>query len=117
MYLLMQRILKAFLFSLQGLAAAWKDETAFRQEVAVALVALPLACVIAPNGAGLAAMIASIFLVIIVELINTAIEAAIDRHGHEIHPLAKKAKDTGSAAVLIAIVNAFAVWAAVLLFA
>jgi diacylglycerol kinase (ATP) len=113
----MQRILKAFLYSLEGFAAAWRDEAAFRQEIAVAAVALPVAFYIAPSGVALALMAGSILLVLLVELINSAIEAAIDRHGGEIHPLAKKAKDTGSAAVLVAIINAFAVWGAVLFYA
>ena len=110
----MNRILKAFFYSLAGLRAAWKDETAFRQEVLLALLLIPAAFFLAPDKISLVLMVASVLLVLLVELLNTAIEAAIDRLGTEIHPLAKKAKDTASAAVLIALLLVAFVWIACL---
>jgi len=106
----MKRLWYALRYSLAGLSAAWRDEEAFRQEVVLAAILIPTACVVAPDKISLVMMVASIALVLVVELINTAIEAAIDRHGEEIHPLAKKAKDAGSAAVLIALLVVGFVW-------
>jgi len=111
----MERLIKAFFYSLEGLAAAWRDEEAFRIEALVCLAAIPAAFFLAPFGTALALMLGSVLLVLIVELLNTAIEAAVDRMGSEIHPQAKKAKDAGSAAVLVAIINAFAIWSAILI--
>lgn len=110
----MKHLWNAFLYSLSGLTAAWRDEPAFRQEAVLAVVAIPLAFYIAPNGISLALMTGSILLVLIVELLNTAIEATTNRIGADIHPLVKKAKDTASAAVLVALVNTVVVWVAVL---
>lgn len=110
----MNRILKAFFYSLAGLRAAWKDETAFRQEVLLALLLIPTAFFLAPDKISLVLMVASVLLVLLVELLNTAIEAALDRTGTEIHPLAKKAKDTASAAVLIALLIVAVVWGVIL---
>ena len=102
-------------YSLQGLAGAWKTEGAIRQEALAALVLVPTAILVT----GLAPiervmLIASVLLVIVVELLNSAIEAAVDRIGPERHPLSKKAKDTGSAAVLVAILVALMTWGAIL---
>lgn len=104
------RIIKAFFYSKDGLIATFKTEAAFRQEVILAAILLPLAFIFAPSKTTMALMIGSVFLVLMVEIINAAIEAVVDRQGTEIHPLAKKAKDAGSAAVLIALVNAGIIW-------
>lgn len=110
----MERLIRAFGYSLEGLRAAWRDEQAFRLEVIVAAFMLPLAVMLAPDAVSLALMAGSILLVMIVELLNSAVEAAIDRIGEDIHPLSKKAKDIGSAAVLVAIGNAGIIWVIVL---
>ena len=111
----MKRLWYALFHSLDGLAAAWRDEAAFRQEVIPALFLIPLAVFLAPDAVSMALMIGSIFIVLIVELLNTAIEAAINRIGLHRDELAKKAKDAGSAAVLVALVNAAIVWIIVLI--
>jgi len=109
------RIWKALGYSLQGLAGAWQTEGAIRQEVLAAVVLVPSALLVA----GLVPvervlLVASVLLVIVVELLNSALEATVDRFGPERHPLSKKAKDTGSAAVLVAIVIAIATWGLIL---
>lgn len=109
------RIVKAFGYTCDGLKNAFREDIAFRQEVYMAAVMVPLAVILAPNHLSLVLMIASVFLVMIVELLNTGIEAAIDRIGPEFHPLSKKAKDVGSAAVFLALVNMAVVWLLVLL--
>lgn len=109
-----KRLIPAFGYSCDGLKAAWHGEAAFRTEVLAACVLVPLAFYLAPGYLQLILMVGSLLLVLAVELINTAIEAAIDRHGEERHPLAKQAKDAGSAAVLIMLINAAFVWLAVL---
>lgn len=110
----MKRLWYAFFNSLDGLTAAWRDEAAFRQEVIPALFLVPLAIFIAPDAVSMALMIGSIFIVLIVELLNTAVEAAINRIGLHRDNLAKKAKDAASAAVLVALVNAAIIWIIVL---
>ncbi len=109
------RVWNAFHYSMAGLAAAYRNEDAFRQEVWLAAVLVPLALWLPTSGIGKALMIASVLLVILVELVNSAVEAAVDRISFEQHHLAKRAKDIGSAAVLIALINVPAVWALVLL--
>jgi diacylglycerol kinase (ATP) len=106
----MKRLWFAFLHSINGLKAAWRDEAAFREEIILAVVLMPAAFYLAPDRISLAVMLATVLIVLIVELLNTAIEAAIDRHGPERHPMAKKAKDAASAAVLIALVVMAVVW-------
>ncbi len=113
----MGRLLKALLYSLAGLRQAWADEAAFRQEVMLAVLATPVAIYVAPHALGLGLMLGSLLLVMVVELLNTGIEAAINRHGSELHPESKKAKDCASAAVLLSIVLVIVVWASVLLHA
>jgi diacylglycerol kinase (ATP) len=98
----------------QGLHAAWQHEDAFRQEVLVAAIAIPVALLLPASILGKAMMIASILLVLIVELINSALETAVDHTSLEKHPLAKRAKDIASAAVFLSIVNALVVWGLVL---
>ena len=109
------RVWNAFHYSLAGLRAAYRHEDAFRQEVMLALVLVPLACVLPVGGIGRALMIASVLLVLIVELLNSAVEAAVDRISLENHQLAKRAKDIGSAAVFISLLNVAIVWALVLI--
>jgi diacylglycerol kinase (ATP) len=104
----------ATIIALQGLRAAWRHEDAFRQEVLVAAVAIPVALLTPADHIGKAMMIASIFLVLIVELLNSALEATVDHTSLERHPLAKRAKDIASAAVLLSIMNALVMWGLVL---
>lgn len=110
-----RRVWNAFHYSIDGLTAAYRHEDAFRQELWLTLVAIPLALWLGDSGFERALMIASVLLVLIVELVNSAIEATVDRVSLERHQLAKRAKDIGSAAVLIALINAAAVWGLVLL--
>ena len=100
--------------ALQGLRAAWQHEDAFRQEVLVAVIAIPAALLLPASSLGKAMMIASILLVLIVELLNSALETAVDHTSLERHPLAKRAKDVASAAVFLSIANALVVWGLVL---
>jgi len=110
-----RRLMNAFGYSLQGFGAAFKHEDAFRQEVFLALVLIPLAFYLGENRIEQALMIASVLLVLIVELLNSAIEAAVDHTSIERHPLAKQAKDIGSAAVFIALLIVAVVWGLMLL--
>ena len=111
----LRRLWNACGFSWAGLCAALRHEAAFRQEMALTLVLVPLALWLGQSGLERALLVAVWLLVPVVELLNTAVEAAVDRIGEERHPLAGRAKDLGSAAVLIAILNAAAVWLLVLL--
>lgn len=106
----LRRLLNAFGYSMAGIKAAYKNEDAFRQEVLMAIVMIPLAFYLGETGLEKAIMIASVLLVIIVELLNSSIEATVDRISLENHNLAKRAKDIGSAAVLISLVNLAVVW-------
>ncbi len=101
-------------YSMEGLRAAYRHEDAFRQEVLLAIVLMPLALFLPASGLGKALMIASVFLVLIVELLNSAVEATVDRVSLEHHKLAKRAKDIGSAAVMMSLANVVAVWVLVL---
>jgi len=109
------RIWNALLHSLDGLAAAFRHEEAFRHELLLALVLTPIAIAAPASGPGKAAMVASMLLVLIVELINSAIESVTDRISLEDHVLAKRAKDMGSAAVMLSLINVPLVWLLVLL--
>jgi diacylglycerol kinase (ATP) len=111
----LRRIWNAFSYSLSGLQAAYLNEDAFRQESLLAAVMIPVALALPVSGIGKALMIASVLLVLIVELLNSAIEAAIDRISLDRHRLSKRAKDIGSAAVLIALINVVTTWSLVLL--
>jgi len=111
----LRRLLNAFGYSMAGLKAAYKNEDAFRQEVLMAIIFIPLALYLGESGVAKAMMVASVILVVIVELLNSSIEATVDRISLENHMLAKRAKDIGSAAVLISLVNMAAVWGLVLL--
>jgi len=108
------RLRNALGYSLQGLREAYRNEDAFRQEALLAAVAIPLAFFVGGTGVERALLIASILLVLIVELLNSAIEATVDRISYEDHRLAKRAKDIGSAAVFLSLVSAAIVWIVVL---
>lgn len=111
----LRRVWNALHYSLAGLAAAYRHEDAFRQEVLLAALLLPLALFLPVPGLGKAMMVASVLLVLVVELLNSAIEAVVDRVSLEKHRLAKRAKDIGSAAVLVSLLNVLLVWVLVLL--
>ena len=105
---------KAFNYSMKGLKAAFKSERSFRQEIAAAVVLIPLALWLGKTGSDKALMIASIMLVFIVELVNTIAETLVERISPEWNHLSGKAKDVGSASVFIALINVVIVWALVL---
>lgn len=108
------RIWNAFHYSLDGLKAALRHEDAFRQECLLAAVLIPAGLLAGPDATARALLVASVLLVLIVELMNSAIEAVVDRVSLERHDLAKRAKDIGSAAVLLALVNLVLVWGLIL---
>ena len=110
----LRRVWNAFHYSRAGLQAAYRHEDAFRQEALLALLLIPLAIWLGEGAVERALLIGCVLLVLIVELINSAIEATVDRISLDHHPLAKRAKDIGSAAVMIALLNAVLVWALVL---
>ena len=107
------RVWHAAGYSLEGLRAGW-DETAFRQEALAALVLVPLAVWLGRNWVETTLLAGSVLIVMIVELLNTGIETAIDRIGPEWHDLSKRAKDMGSAAVLLALLLSAGIWATAL---
>lgn len=109
-----RRLINATRFSWAGLKAAARHEAAFRQELAASLLILPLALWLGRSGFERALLICVWLLVPIVELLNSAVEATVDRVGGERHELSARAKDIGSAAVLVALVNAACVWSLVL---
>ncbi|GJH42150.1 diacylglycerol kinase [Pasteurella canis] len=109
-------LIKATGYSLKGLKSAVKFETAFRHELFAALFLVPLAFWLAENGIEIAIMLGSLLLVLAFELVNSAIESVVDRVGLEHHELSGRAKDFGSAAVFIAMMNVLVVWAAVLIY-
>ena len=106
----LRRVWNAMGYSLDGLRAAYACEDAFRQEVFLALLLVPVALYLPVGGLGKAVLIGSVLLVLIVELLNSAIEAVVDRVSLENHRLAKRAKDIGSAAVFISLLNVLVIW-------
>lgn len=108
------RIIRATGYSAQGISAAWKHEAAFRQETMLLVVLTPVALWLGETVLEQALLIAVCLLVLVVELINSAIEAAIDRHGEERHELSGQAKDMGSAAVFFSLVIVVLTWGAVI---
>src|SRR4030066_1957139 len=108
------RIARAFSYSASGLRAAYKKESAFRQELILAVVLLPLGVWLGSTGVERALLIGSVLLVLIVELLNSAVEATVDRGGKDWNKLAGRAKDMGSAAVLIALLQLAATWGRIL---
>ena len=110
----LRRLINACGYSINGLRAAYRLEDAFRQEVALAAVMIPAALLLPVAATGRALLLASVILVLIVELLNSAIEAAVDRISLDNHELAKVAKDIGSAAVMLSLVCMTMVWVVVL---
>jgi len=108
------RILKATIWSMQGLRAAWLHESSFRLEVYLLAVMGPLALWLGQTGVERALLLGSCLLVLSVELLNSSIEAVIERYGAEFHELAGRAKDMGSAAVFVLMMNVLLVWGLVL---
>ncbi|QJR15813.1 diacylglycerol kinase [Usitatibacter palustris] len=109
------RIIRAFFSSLAGLADAWNHESAFRQEILIAVVLIPAALFVQVTPAERVLLIGSVLLVLIVELLNSSVEAAIDRISLDLHSLSKRAKDLGSAAVLVSLVLLGVVWGVILI--
>lgn len=109
----LSRLLHAFGYSMAGLRAGWA-ETAFRQEALAAFVLVPLAFWLGQTWVEMALLAGSVVLVMVVELLNTGVESAIDRIGPEWHDLSKRAKDMGSAAVLLALLVCLGIWSAAL---
>ncbi|HSB98614.1 MAG TPA: diacylglycerol kinase [Burkholderiaceae bacterium] len=110
----MQRIVHAAAYSVAGLWAAWRHESAFRQECALAAVMLPAAWWLGRDWVETALLAGSVMAVLIVELLNSAVESVVDRVSAELHPLSKRAKDIGSAAVMLSLLTCGAVWSAAL---
>lgn len=110
----LRRVWNALFYSLDGFSAAFRHEDAFRQEAILAAILIPAALFLGEDGLARALMVGSVVLVLIVELINSAIEATVDRISLENHALAKRAKDIGSASVLLSLINVVAVWGLVL---
>ena len=106
----LRRLINAFGYSIAGTLAAFKHEDAFRQEVILSAILIPLALYLGQTGIEQALMIASIIFVIIVELLNSSLEATVDRISVKRHKLAKRAKDIGSAAVFFSLINAAVIW-------
>jgi len=111
----MQRVINATRYSLEGLAAAARHEDAFRQELTLAAVMVPLGLWLGADGTERALLVGSVLMVLVVELLNSAVEATVDRVSLEDHQLAKRAKDIGSAAVMMSLVTVGVVWLLVLL--
>jgi diacylglycerol kinase (ATP) len=110
----LSHLISALRWSWDGLCAAFRDEAAFRQELVLFMILTPLAIWIAENPIEVILLIGSLFLILIVELLNTAMEETVNRIGSEWHALSKKAKDVGSAAVMLTIIHALFVWALIL---
>src|SRR3954469_14674146 len=109
-----RRVVAALGSSRDGIAAAWRTEMAFRQEVFAAIVLVPTACFLPVPLLHRALLVAAVLLVMMVEMVNSSIEAIVDRVSPELHPLAKQAKDAGSAAVFFSVLIAVLMWCAVL---
>ncbi|MBI2308790.1 MAG: diacylglycerol kinase [Rhodocyclales bacterium] len=110
----LRRLINALGYSRDGLASAWRHEAAFREEVMLALVTVPLGLWLGHGGVEKALLVGVILLVLVVELLNSAVEAVVDRVSDEHHELSKRAKDIGSAAVLLTLAIAAAVWGLIL---
>lgn len=111
-----KRIYRALIYSWQGLLAAYRHEEAFRQEIWLALVLLPAGFILGETGVEKALLMGSVLLLLLIEILNSGIEAVVDRFGGELHELSGRAKDLGSAAVFLAIVTLVLVWVMVLAF-
>ncbi len=109
------RIIDAFFYSMKGFKAVWQHEAAFRQELLMAMVLVPVAIWLADTAIERVLMIASVFWVLMAELANSALEAVVDRTGHERHELSGRAKDIGSALVFTSLLLMAIVWGVILL--
>lgn len=109
------RLIKALGYSLEGLKAAWQHQAAFRLEVLLLVVLAPIGVALGQTGVERALLVGTLLLVLLVELLNSAIETIVDRIGPERHPLSKRAKDIGSTAVLISLVIAGVTWLMILI--
>jgi diacylglycerol kinase (ATP) len=108
------RVRNAFFYSCAGIAAAFRHESAFRQEVLLAAILLPIAFLVPVSAVERALLVATVFLVLIVELVNASVEAVVDRISQEHHPLSGRAKDLGSAAVFVSLILCGSAWAIIL---
>ncbi len=108
------RVMRAFVYSSQGFRHAWREEAAFRQEVALSVVVIPLGTLLGRSGVERALLVSPMLLILVVEILNSAVEAVVDRSGTERHPLAGMAKDMGSAAVMLSFILLGTVWFLVL---
>ncbi len=111
----LRRIFSAFFYSLDGFRAAWRNEHAFRQELVLVIIGIIVALILPVSAFEKLMMIAVLLQILVVELINSAIEAVVDRVSLERHRLSKNAKDFGSAAVLLTLIMGIATWAVVLI--
>ena len=108
------RLLRAFRYSFQGFRYAWREEAAFRQEVLLGAVVIPVGLYLGRSGVERALLVSPMLLILVVEILNSAVEAVVDRSGTERHPLAGMAKDMGSAAVMLSFALLGTVWLLVL---
>ncbi|HXI78399.1 MAG TPA: diacylglycerol kinase [Steroidobacteraceae bacterium] len=108
------RLLRAFGYSFQGFRHTWREEAAFRQEVALSLLVIPAGVYLGESGVERALLVSPMLLILVVEILNSAVEAVVDRSGTERHPLAGMAKDMGSAAVMLSFALLGTVWLLVL---
>lgn len=104
------RIIKAMQFSAQGFSATYRHEEAFRQEVWLSVILLPTGLIVGDTAVEKALLVGSVLVLLLVEILNSALEAVVDRFGQELHELSGRAKDMGSAAVFLAIVNLVTTW-------
>ncbi len=109
-------VFKATGYSLQGLKAAYKYESGFRHEIILAIILIPLAFILGKTNVEIALMVGAVLMVFVIELLNSGLEAIVDRVGKEYHELSGRAKDLGSAAVFMAMVTCVIVWGIILLF-
>jgi diacylglycerol kinase (ATP) len=110
------RIYRAFCWSMAGIRSAIKHEAAFRQELIFFIILLPVGLFLGQTGSEKALLVGTLFLVLIVELLNSGLEAVVDRIGLENHELSGRAKDLGSAAVFLSLVNVICVWTLLIFF-
>lgn len=110
----LKRLIYATRYSFQGLRALWQQEAAFRQEITLSLLLTPVIIMVDVTPAERALLVISLLLVLITEILNTAVEVIIDRIGHEDHALSGRAKDMGSAAVMFSLIGAAIIWGIVL---
>jgi diacylglycerol kinase (ATP) len=108
------RLLRAFGYSFQGFRHAWREEAAFRQEAALSLLVIPAGLYLGHSGVERALLVSPMLLILVIEILNSAVEAVVDRSGTERHPLAGMAKDMGSAAVMLSFALLGTVWLLVL---